>query len=834
MSDAPDGDRERKRLPTALEDEVLAALDRSDTERDTVIAGILRREPDHANEIRRWLQEAGALPGAADAQTPQTRIGPWRVLRLLGRGGFGAVYLAESEDGAQAAVKVLGEGFTSREVLRRFAAEREALLRLDHPGIARILAAGETDAGRPWFAMEYVEGSSLLVHCRRARLPVAKVLPLFLRAIDAVAHAHQRGILHRDLSANNVLVAGTGDDAQPKIIDFGIAKSTDGSPLASGPLTFQTTVMGTPEYMSPEQATGEPGSVDTRADVYSLGVQLYELLTDRLPVPSEQLRAHGALRIAEVLQKHEPEPPSAVAPTRQRRALRGDLDSIVMRAIAKDRDERYASAAEFAADLRRHLANEPVLAANASAWYLLRKDARRHRARFAFVAATAAAIVGALFVAAQQWREATEARTELAAALDSLAQRSQTGFRLLACQQRLVRAAQEEASLVPAWPSKAPAMREWLRAHAAPMRATLQELEQQRAELAADEGTQRAQVAAAGLDLVFALDRMRDELRRFVGDDGAVAAVERRLRFAEQRVAPALARDAAAWAAIAADMQRSSSSLPPQPGLVPLGKNPRTGLHEFLDLATHDERAPLPTRGPDGELAKSADAGIVFVLVPRATARLGAQRTEAGMERFDPEAQRDEIGGGSAMLDDYFVARTELTRAQWARLSGAQQDGQPDLPQTDVDWNEATATLRVYGMDLPTEAQWEHACRAGTTTPWWTGSSLESLGEAAAFGVAPQAVAMLRENPFGLFDVHGNVAEWCRDWKHDYASAQLRTRDGLLSAPTPVRMPELRSVRGGNTAQGPFGARSSARSGRIPSAKDPLLGIRPVRALARG
>ena len=836
MSDARQPDGDANKLPTDLEDEVLAALEQDDATRDTVIAQILVREPEHASEIRRWLQASGAMPAAnapSTSPSPQTLIGPWRVLRLLGRGGFGSVYLAEpATGGATVAVKVLRDDLSTRDVLRRFEKEREALQRLDHPGIARHVGAGQTEGGKPWFAMEYVPGGTLLAHCRRLSMPIRARVGIFLRALDAVAHAHQRGILHRDLSANNVLVSGDGEDAQPKIIDFGVAKSLDAPLLDGGSFTFQGTLMGTPEYMSPEQASGMLGAIDTRTDVYSLGVQLYELLTDQLPIPSEQLRAQGPAGIADVLRSHEPEPPSAVAPPRVRRALRGDLDSIVMRAIAKDRDERYGSAAEFAADLRRSLANEPVLAAKTNAWYLLRKYARRHRARFAFAAAATALVLGATLVSAYQWNEARNARSELANALDVLAMESEKGFRLLAAQQRLLRGIEEEPSLVPAWPNRIDAMRRWLADYEAPLRSALMELRPD--DSPSTSRTPATAEATHGVDLAQALLRIEKEIGAFVSPSGAAARVQRRLRFAEERVAPALLRDADAWRAAAVELQRSASSLPPQPGLVPLGKDPNTGLFEFLDLATHDENAPLPTRGTDGRIAIEEGTGIVFVLLPRATMRLGAQRSEQGMERFDADAENNELRGESTMLDEFFIAKTELTRAQWARLVAIPIEGRGNLPQTEIDWDEACAALRAFGMDLPTEAQWEHSCRAGSTTPWWTGTSLESLGAAAQFGSALAPVAQLQSNAFGLFDVHGNAAEWCRDLQFGYDQAQLRARDGLLTAPSSVRAPDLRSVRGGSAQGGPKAARCSARAGRIPAAKDPWIGLRPVRALVRG
>ncbi|MEQ1631312.1 MAG: bifunctional serine/threonine-protein kinase/formylglycine-generating enzyme family protein [Planctomycetota bacterium] len=837
MSDPRPGDRDPA-LPEALEDEVLRALEQDDTTRDTVLARLLEREPDHATKIRRWLHDAGVpIEGDREAHGDESgerprRLGQYRIVRMLGRGGFGTVFLGEPDDGGDpVAIKLLNEGMNSREVLRRFAAEREALMRLDHKGIARHIGSFATAAGRPFFVMEFVPGSPLLVHCRRTQATLKQRLELFLRVVDAVTHAHQRGILHRDLSANNVLVAGAGEHAQPKIIDFGIAKSVAGPLLGDGTLTFQGTLMGTPEYMSPEQATGQLGAIDTRTDVYSLGVQLYELLTDQLPIPSHVLRAQGVAGIAEMLRTHVPPRPSQIAPRSIQGALRGDLDSITMRALAKERDERYASAAEFAADLRRHLAHEPVVATTPSTWYLLRKFALRHRAQFALAVATILVLVGALAISVQQWQVAQEARSELKLAHDSLTKRAAAGFRLLAGQQRLRRAELEVEQLQPAWPARAAAMQTWLRDHGAPMRALLEELDQREDQLERDRS--EASNGRGELDLVEALQQMRFDLRKFFGAGGAFATVERRLAFAEVVVEPALQRDADAWRSIANELQRSSSSFGPQPGLAPLGRCPTTGLFEFLDLASHPRGTPLPSRDAAGNLVTAPDCGIVFVLMLRSTVQLGAQHDDPGMERFDPQAETDELFGRTAILDDYFVARTELTRAQWAQLSNSELGEGGNLPQTDIDWFETRVCLRVFGMDLPTEAQWEHACRAGSTTPWSSGPGLDVLVDVANLDRSLEPVARLQPNAFGLYDVHGNAAEWCLDWKCDYRKATLRSKDGLQELPTPVRLPELRAVRGGSALGGAASARSSARSGRSPSTRDSFVGVRPVRAVVR-
>jgi non-specific serine/threonine protein kinase/serine/threonine-protein kinase len=360
-------------LTDELEEAALAILDGDEGLRGRRLAALLDAHPRHARALREWLVASGALPApgddaasappttpaadadaADDAALPRT-LGRYVLEEVLGRGGFGTVYRAAQQAPIRraVAVKVLNPGMDSREVLARFAAEREALNRMDHPGIARLLDAGTTPRGLPYFVMELVAGEPLVAWCRKRALSVEQRVALFLQVCEATQHAHQKQVLHRDLSANNVLVTETERGAQPKIIDFGIAKSLADPLLETAAQTFQGALMGTPEYMSPEQAAGRVADVDTRADVYSLGAQLYELLTDQLPISSVELRARGVQGIAEVIASTRPAAPSAVAPAARRARLRGDLDAITAKAIEKDPAQRYASVGELAGDLRR-------------------------------------------------------------------------------------------------------------------------------------------------------------------------------------------------------------------------------------------------------------------------------------------------------------------------------------------------------------------------------------------------------------------------------------------------------------------------------------------------
>ncbi len=390
------------------------------------------------------LPSAAQLPGGDEPGEdegglyPGQRVGPYTVVRLLGAGGMGAVHLAEQTDPVrrEVALKVIRRGMDSRQVVARFAAEQQALARMDHPCIARVLDAGETADGRPYFVMEYVPGEPLTAHCDRRGLGLPARLDLFVQVCEGVQHAHQRGIIHRDLKPSNVLVTEAGGAPLPKIIDFGVAKAVEQRLTERTLFTELGVLVGTPEYMSPEQAEISPVDVDTRTDVYSLGVLLYELLTGELPFDPAELRAAGFDEICRRIREVEPPAPSvrlagagrratdaarrrgADLPT-LRRAITGEMDWITLRALEKERDRRYGSPAELAADIRRHLAHEPVSAGPPSAAYRLRKFIRRNRALVASLALIFVALaLGAALATAFGLREAQERRRADAALRD--------------------------------------------------------------------------------------------------------------------------------------------------------------------------------------------------------------------------------------------------------------------------------------------------------------------------------------------------------------------------------------------------------------------------------
>ena len=363
-------------------------------------------------------EEEEGVPLLATA-APGTRIGRYELLRVLGEGGMGVVYLAQQDRPIrrQVALKIVKPGMDSRHVVARFEAERQALALLDHPNIAHVYDAGTTEAGRLYFAMEHVKGLPITTYCDRHKLSIDERLRLFQQVCRAVQHAHQKGIIHRDIKPSNILVCTTDNGAMPKIIDFGVAKAVS-QPLTERTLfTEDSQLLGTPEYMSPEQADQANEDIDTRSDVYSLGVLLYELVTGVLPFDTATLRESGLDHLRRIIRQSDPRTPSTrltklgpdaagLAANRRTEApalvkrLRRELEWIPLKAVRKDRAERYQSAAELADDIGNYLAGAPLIAGPLSPWYRLRKAVRRHKAFVTGLAAVLVALAAGVVVSA--------------------------------------------------------------------------------------------------------------------------------------------------------------------------------------------------------------------------------------------------------------------------------------------------------------------------------------------------------------------------------------------------------------------------------------------------
>lgn len=381
-------------------------------------------------------QPAAARNPVEAAETVNAVIGRYRLLQRLGEGGCGVVYLAEQMEPVRrkVALKIIRLGMDTESVIARFEAERQALALMDHPSIARVLDAGATESGRPYFVMEWVQGVKITEFCNQNQLDVNQRLQLFIQICHAIQHAHQKGIIHRDIKPSNILVAIHDGVPMPKVIDFGIAKAVEGRLLDNTMFTACEQFVGTPAYMSPEQADMSGLDVDTRSDIYSLGVLLYEILTGQTPFDSKELVKSGMDEMRKTLREREPQPPSTLLtslgntklalvaaqhhsePPRLISSVRGDLDWIVMKALEKERTRRYETANGLAMDVQRFLNSEPIVARPPSRIYKFQKLVRRNWVVFAAIAAVTTALLFGLGMSTWLFLQEREARNRAVAA----------------------------------------------------------------------------------------------------------------------------------------------------------------------------------------------------------------------------------------------------------------------------------------------------------------------------------------------------------------------------------------------------------------------------------
>lgn len=755
-------------------------------------------EPMSADEIARI-----AAPDDT-ARDRGRRVGPFVLDEPLGEGGMGVVWSARRADGQfeqTVALKLVRRSAFDRASLASFLRERQILARLEHPNIARLVDGGTTENGVPWLAMEKIAGAPIDAFCDARALPIAARVALFEKVCVAVHHAHKSLLVHRDLKPGNVLVT---NDGEPKLLDFGIARRIDHDVAAT--VAAQRAL--TPRYASPEQVRGEP--VGIASDVYSLGVVLYELLAGSGPYPDTATSSRFAIERA--ICDVDVKPPSARAmtaadararggtPAALAKTLRGDLDAIVGKALAKDPEQRYASVEAMAADLRAWRLGLPIQARPIGVTTRVAKFARRNPVA---TAASVLAVLALIVATIVETRAAQRDRSRLAAIL-SLADMQSIG--------------DLEAEAEAAWPprpARAPLYREWLR--------RARELVERRPQ----HERSAAILRAAGLDATS--DRWFDDaqtdllngLDRLESDDRSgptIASVAFRLEASAAITAASLTQHANEWnaaaTAIAAHPRYAGMTLRPQWGLVPVGADPSSSLWEFAVLAS----GSIPSRDASGKLELTEESAAVLVLVPGGTTRVGAQSTDPNAGHFDPEAAAIEGPVRDVVLPPYFLGKHELTQAQWRSLFfrtpaayapgttvGAQVTTKSN-PVEQVSWRVADESLRRWDLRLPREDEWEHAARAGTTTPWWSGQRAETLNGCANLadrfaranggneswqyhdeiddGATLHArIGSYRANPFGLHDTLGNVWELCADTIRGQGTKDRVTRGGAFFNP---------------------------------------------------
>jgi serine/threonine protein kinase len=406
--------------------DMLAEHDQSEQFFTECIASITIEDTDvsAALELKAEKSAIGEMAGM--------RVGRYRLMRQLGEGGCGVVYLAEQEEPVRrrVAFKVIKLGMDTKNVIARFDAERQALAMMDHPNIAKVLDGGATESGRPYFVLELVQGVKITTYCDEEDLTAPQRLELFIQVCQAIQHAHQKGVIHRDIKPSNILVTTLDGKPVPKVIDFGIAKAIEGRIMDDTNFTADGQVVGTPAYMSPEQAEMSGLDVDTRSDIYSLGVLLYELLTGRTPFDQKELVQSGLDEMRRTLREKEPQRPSTMLtgltntdlavtakhrqlePPKLIKSLKGDLDWIVMKALEKERQRRYETANALAMDVRRYLSNEPVVARPPSQFYRLQKLVQRNKVVFACALVVALTLMVGLEVSTSFFLKERQARMD--------------------------------------------------------------------------------------------------------------------------------------------------------------------------------------------------------------------------------------------------------------------------------------------------------------------------------------------------------------------------------------------------------------------------------------
>lgn len=806
---------------------------------ETALTEYLAEFPGYEREIvRAWLElgeperDGEGLDGDQGAAPPTLgTIGPYRLERELGRGAQGVVWLAEdTRIGRRVALKTAARSPLFASLGPRLEREAQALARLQHPGLCVVFDVGATDSVA-WIAMRYEPGRTLaerIANGETAQRTGAEIVGWFEQAARALDAAHAAGFLHRDVKPSNLIVR---EDGVVVVLDFGVAANdADGAPI-----TLTGDLVGTPAYMAPEQLATSHGKLDRRADVWALGVSLYEALVGTRPftAPTREDEARRALH----------EDPFPLPRAALRELPRRDLETVLATALAKEPQHRYASAAALADDLARLRSGEAPLARRPGP---LLRAARWARRRPGLAAALATLVVFALATA---WLLA-QSRTQLSD-IRRLAD-LETAQRLIAARGTLFPLTPETAARAQAWLDGAAEVLARRSLHEGQL-ATVPESD---VHGWSDRGAAASQWHRA--QLVALLARF-DELEKHS------ARLAPRVDLARDLARITLHERAADWTAAAERVRRDARfavhadfELRPQLGLVPLGPDPASGLEEFA----HIQSGRLPQRAMEtGALVVQEGMCVVLVLVPFGETTVGVSFPDENGPNPDPLRARWDGPPQTVRLDPFFISKYEFTRGQWESQTGQQGgyygarsdvmlDSAPLHPAEYFSDEVARTVLTELGLELPTEVQWEHAARAGTTTPWSFGDdplaagAFANIADQSAFERQPEVgwkftrgvrdgyafhapVGRLAPNPWGLHDVHGNVRELTSSTWEDWE--EFPPMDGTGATKSKY---DMFTVRGGSFDRNVEASRSSLRDGtprRIPTAS---LGVRPSRSYA--
>ena len=854
--------------------------------------------------------ESGTSAGDHIAVPAQEK--KYGIREEVGRGGMGKIVKVwDQELNRFLAMKLILDGTAGDpERMSRFVQEAQVMGQIDHPGIVPIHDFGVDREGRVFFTMRLVKGQDFneiidLGIGEKDGWNMSRLVGALISSCQAVAFAHSRGIIHRDLKPANIMVGRFGE---VYVMDWGLAKVKGRDDVVdlrlredvqSSDLTIQTerraeaggssdsplvtmdgSIVGTPSYMAPEQAAGDLESTDQRSDVYSLGAILYVILTGQPPYlpPGAQISPRA---IWARLIEDPPKPVHQVNPKAP-----PELMAVCEKAMAREPGDRYENSLDLAEDLQRFLDGRVVRAYRTGALTELGKWCKRNPVLTLTSAALVVLVCFSSVIFKLQYDELVSTHGIIAPLNDTVRHRD-----LVNEEERLWPAVPAMTEQMETWLGRAQALMKTLPGHTAELGRREDELKRVRTLYGNRTGNRRE----VDPEILQAEER-RDVSRVLVENLGnfeknVIARVEVRLSFAGTVREKSISGKGAvkSWADAIASIGDAGGryaasgkglELEPQLGLLPIGANPNTGLWEFLHLQTGD--GIVPVRGEDGELLLGENTGLVFVLLPGGRFHMGSSSPGAGLRNPDPDGGMDERDEDSRPvkvdLAPFFISKYEMSQAQWARITGTNpsryQFSPPGhregrLPVEKVTWEDSHGVLDNLDLRLPTEAQWEYSCRAGTSTPWSTGGDSASLVgfanladlSAKEFGVkwsslgewgaardghvihAPVGPVAgkpygFRPNAFGLYHLHGNVWERCVDQYYEKAYQFQLTTDGsgLRIIPSEAEANAINewSMRGGGFKSPPSWLRSANRDRGEIDETDPEIGLRPVRLLTKG